>query len=75
MRIADLTTGACQLRDALDALQRAWADARESWDDENSRNLEHKLLRPIAGEVSSAFPVIHQLAAVLVQAEHECGPW
>src|SRR4029077_9605893 len=75
MRIADLTSGVCQLRDATESLQRAWSNARESWRALNSRNLEENHLGPRASEVTAAFPVIHELAAVLAQAECECGPW
>ena len=75
MRIADLTSGVCRLRDATESLQRAWSEARESWRDQNSRNLEENHLRPLASEVAATFPVIHELAGVLAQAERECGPW
>ncbi len=75
MKIADLTTGVSQLRDAVESLQRAWSLTQEHWSDDNSRSLEENHLRPIASEVAAAFPVIHQLAAVLAQAERECGPW
>ena len=75
MKKADLTTGVSQLRDALEQLQRAWWNARESWRDENSRNIEENHLQPLGSEVASAFPIIHQFAAVLAQAERECGPW
>lgn len=75
MKIADLTTGANQLRDALDVLQRAWGDTREKWNDANSRDLEQNHLRPIARELAAAFPAIDQLAQVLAQAERECQPW
>ena len=75
MRIADLTSGVCQLRDATESLQRAWSETRELWRDQNSRNLEENHLRPLASEVAAAFPIIHELAGVLAQAERECGPW
>jgi len=75
MRIADLTGGMGQLRDAVEALQRAWAGARESWRDENSRNLEENHLRPLIQDIAAVDPVIHQLAGVLARAERECGPW
>lgn len=74
MKRADLTTGVGQLRDALDKLQRSWADTRDHWNDANSRNIEENHLRPLGTEVAAAFPVIHQLAAILAQAERECGP-
>jgi hypothetical protein len=75
MRIADLTSGVCQLRDAMEEMQRAWSNTRQSWRDENSRQLEENHLLPLASEVAAVDPVIHQLAAVLAKAERECGPW
>lgn len=75
MRIADLTTGAAQLRDALETLQIAWSETRDSWNDANSRNLEEQHLKPLATEVAASYPVILHLSSVLAQAERECGPW
>ena len=75
MRIADLNTGASQLRDAIDSLRQAWADAGTHWNDANSRNFEEQHLRPLASDLASAFPAIEQLASVLAQAGRECGPW
>ena len=75
MKIADLTSGVCQLRDAFEKLQRAWAVTCDSWRDENSRGLEEHHLRPLAAQLAAVDPVIHQLASVLAQAERECGPW
>lgn len=74
MKIADLTTGLSQLRDALEQLQRAWANTEEHWRDENSRLLQENHLAPLAAEVAAAYPVIHELAALLAQAERECRP-
>ncbi len=75
MRIADLTTGASQLRDALETLQIAWGTTTESWHDSSSRNLEEQHLQPLAVEVAAAYPVILHLSSVLAQAERDCGPW
>ena len=75
MRIADLNTGAAQLREALEALHRAWGETRQHWNDANSRHLEDNHLRAIDSDLASAFPAIEQLAGVLMQAERECGPW
>ena len=74
MRIADLATGMSRLRDAHDALRRAWAEAGESWSDANSRNIEENHLQPLATELATAFPSIQQLADVFSQAERACGP-
>ena len=74
MRIADLTTGTTQLRDALDMLQRAWLDTREKWNDANAQNVEENHLTPLGRDLASAFPAIEQLAAALDKAGRECGP-
>ncbi len=74
MKIADLTTGTGQLRDALDMLQRAWLDAREKWNDANARNIEENHLAPIGRDLALALPAIEQLAAVLDKAGRDCGP-
>lgn len=74
MRIADLTTGLSRLRDAHDALRRAWAEASDDWQDANSRNIEENHLQPLANELAAAFPAIQQLQGVFAQAERECGP-
>jgi len=75
MRIADLSTGASQLRDAQESLHLAWAETKENWQDASSRNLEEQHLHPLAVAVAAAHPVILHLASVLAQAERECGPW
>lgn len=75
MRIADLTSGAAQLRDGLEKLEEHWSDVRERWDDASSRNVEENHLRPLAKEVASALVVVQQLAEVLSRAERECTSW
>lgn len=75
MKIADMSTGVGQLRDAIETLQQAWWAARETWNDANSRNLEENHLRPLNTAVNSAYPAIQHLGAALTQAERECGWW
>lgn len=75
MRIADLTTGTGQLREALETLQIAWGETQEHWKDASARNVEENHLRPLAVEVAAAYPVILNLSSVFSQAERECGPW
>jgi hypothetical protein len=75
MKIADLNTGAGQLRDAFETLRQAWSDTRTYWNDANSLNFEERHLRPLASDLASAFPAIDQLASILNQAGRECGPW
>lgn len=75
MRIADLTTGTGQLRDAMDKVQIAWSETKEHWKDASAKNLEEQHLTPLAVEVAAAYPVIMNLASVFAQAERECAPW
>ena len=75
MKIADLSTGASQLRDALEQLQLAWSDTKEHWQDANSLHLEEHHLKPLAVALAASHPVILHLASVLAQAERDCGPW
>ena len=75
MKLADLNTGASQLRDAIESLRQAWSDAGEHWNDANRRNFEEQHLRPLANSLAQAFPAIDQLAQVLNLAGRECGPW
>ncbi|HEY3967050.1 MAG TPA: hypothetical protein VGM05_20980 [Planctomycetaceae bacterium] len=74
MRIADLNTGASQLRDAIESLRHAWSDVGAHWNDSNSQDFAENHLRPLASDLASTFPAIDQLAAVLAQAGRECGP-
>ena len=74
MRIADLTTGTGQLRDALEMLRESWSRTTAFWNDANSRNFEEQHLRPLASDAASAFSAIDQLASILQQAGRECGP-
>jgi len=75
MKVVDLTTGVNQLRDAVEQIQRTWADTQQHWRDENSRHVEEDHLQPLLREIAAAYPVIHELAAVLAQAERACRPW
>jgi hypothetical protein len=75
MRIADLSTGAGQLRDAMDKLQLAWTNTQDSWNDNRSRELSENHLQPLAIEVAGVQPAIQNLASILAQAERDCSPW
>lgn len=75
MKIADLSGGSGQLREAMEVLQRSWRETQEHWRDANSRRLEDDHLQPLARAVASTFPAIQHLAAALAEAERECGEW
>lgn len=71
MHPGNLNAAAGRLQEALEALQLAWQNAQDQWQDENSRHIEETLLRPIANEISKALPAISHMTQVLAQAERE----
>ena len=72
MPIADLTTGAAKLNKSVEILQESWADTKEHWDDENSRNFEENYLDPLGPQIKMALDAINRVAEVLQRAEREC---
>lgn len=74
-RIADLSSPAARLRDALDVLAARWSETREGWDDGNSRSLEETHLRPLGNEVLATVAAAGHLADVLAKAQRDCESW
>ena len=75
MQIADLSTGAAQLRDAADVLAVRWDDTRQQWRDANSREIEENHLAPLATEINAALGAMSRLSQVFAQAQRECEAW
>jgi len=72
MAIADLTTGAARLNKSVESLQEAWAETREHWNDENSRNFEENYLDPLGPQVKLALDAVNRIGEILNRAEREC---
>ena len=73
MRVCDLTTGAAQLREQLEILERAWNDTRTHWDDGNSRSLEAHQLRALHDQMTNGLTALQLLGDLLAQAERDCA--
>lgn len=71
MNLGNVQAGAGRLQEALESLQRVWADTAEHWQDDNSRHIEEQHLRPVAEEVSAALTAIGHLSTVLQTARRE----
>jgi hypothetical protein len=72
MRVGDLTDGITKLHEALDALQRAWAEATIDWDDANSRSFQENQLEPILPKLKLALDATNRLGDVLARARRDC---
>lgn len=72
MRHWDLDTGAAQLRDALQDLQRAWQEVSESWNDPVSRQFSAQHLDPIVPASKMALDATSRLNQLLQRAQSEC---
>jgi hypothetical protein len=67
----DFTTGAARLDLALRALQLAWNDAGELWNDETSRAFRDKYLHPLEPRVRRAMDAVQHMAEIFSAAERE----
>lgn len=74
MRIGTLDTGRDQLQDAGEALERAWDETREVWQDANSQNIQENHLQPLHVELVKLLSSIQQLDDVLKKAHRDCEP-
>ncbi|MFV1964373.1 MAG: hypothetical protein ACC628_03040 [Pirellulaceae bacterium] len=73
MRMCDLNTGVIRLTRSAKTLRDHWLDAKEHWNDRNSREFEQTHLEPLAPEITLTLAAVQRLAEVLEQAECECS--
>ena len=73
MRVCDLTTGAAQLREQMEILERAWSETRAKWDDGNSRSLESNQLRALHDQMTNGLTALQMLGDLLAHAERDCA--
>jgi len=71
MNVGNYQAGFGRLQEALEDLQRAWADTADVWKDANSRSFEQEQLQAIPEELSTALPAISHLAQVMQAARRE----
>ena len=73
MRMCDLNSGAIRLSRGAKRLRDHWLEAKEYWNDQNSRDFEKNHLEPLAPEITLPLAAVQRLAEVLEQAERECS--
>ena len=72
MGMIDLGSPAAKVHSSLEALQEAWMDAQETWNDENARKFEEEYLVPLAFTVKLSLDAVNRMAETLHEAEREC---
>ena len=73
MKMCDLNTGAIRLTRSAKKLRDHWLEAKDHWNDQNSREFEKNHLAPLAPEITMTLAAVQRLAEVLEQAERECS--
>lgn len=73
MAMIDLGSPAAKVHSSLEALQEAWMDAQEKWNDENARKFEEEYLVPLAFTVKLSLDAVNRMAETLHEAERECA--
>lgn len=71
MRPGSFQNGSGHLQEAMDKLQRRWAETCEHWDDANRRELEENHITPLLREASALLPAIGQMAETVAAAVRE----
>ncbi|HUE13417.1 MAG TPA: hypothetical protein VMR25_04575 [Planctomycetaceae bacterium] len=74
MKVGQFSTPVAKLYGAMEALQRAWADAQQHWDDATSENLERVHLEPILRELKEIIESTVPLSEGMAQAQRACAP-
>lgn len=72
MKIANLHSGSVRIQEALEALERAWEETSQSWNDASSRNFAEEHIQPIGPKVRSALHVISHLRDVTMRLQRDC---
>ncbi len=72
MRQSDLYTSSAHIRDALDDLQKAWAEASENWNDGVSRSFCENHLEPLGPVVKLALGSIARMSQLVDHMHRDC---
>ena len=71
MRICNLSDGLGQIRHAFADLNERWAETKEHWSDEASREFEETYLQPIPGQLQMLMTAVQGLSAIVEKAAKE----
>ena len=73
MRASELASAASVLNRTLVKLRERWAEARETWNDDASRQFADQFLKPLPDQFQLATAAINHLAEVTAEAERDCA--
>jgi Sec-independent protein translocase protein TatA len=71
MRVCDLNTGMGQLSQAMSHFKDRWADAKNHWHDEASRQFEKTHLAELPARMQHVVQAAQRLASAIEQAQRE----
>ena len=57
---------------AMKELENHWLDAKASWDDPRSHEIEERFLRPLDMDLRTAVSAMDQVAVLMSRIKHEC---
>lgn len=72
MKVVDLNTGLARLTHAFSDLKDRWAETKEVWTDDVSRDFEKTQLQPILPHLQLLTAAAQRLLEVVAKAEKEC---
>jgi hypothetical protein len=68
-----VTVGRAKLKTALRDLLVRWEETRVVWHDARAAHFEKRFIEPLEPQARSALAAMDRMAAVIAQAEHDCG--
>ena len=74
MKVGQFSTPLAKLHGAMEALDRAWNDARQHWDDTTAENLHEVHLEPLMRELKEVIEATVPLSEGMAQAQRACAP-
>ena len=72
MRVMDLNTGLARLTQSFSDLKERWAETKDVWTDDVSRDFEKTQLQPILPHLQLLTAAAQRLLEVVAKAEKEC---
>jgi len=74
VKVGQFSTPLAKLHGAMEALQRAWVDTQQHWDDATSENLDRVYVEPLLRELKEIIESTVPLSEGMSQAQRACAP-
>ena len=68
-----VTVGRAKLKNALRDLLVRWQETRQVWHDARTEQFEKQFIDPLEPQARAALGAMDRMAAVIAQAERDCG--